>query len=648
MGLLQRSFLDLVESSRKKLQVALVVDATDSMQGELAGIRRAIGQMVGDLTRYKGADVSFQLVLFRDAGAETDVGFPLRVSGNQFTRDLKILEEGLAQMRPETGAPYFPELIDLGIHKALTELDWSSDADTTRWVLAFGDAPPFQEGFSEPETRARRAIATNQLIATATRLGIQISCVLCPTRPEDQTAYEQVLPETQEFMNRLATETGGLMLDLSFPDIRAALEQAARPPSVAYTQIGRLTRDDVRRLREEAIRAKNALAEGQRVRMAILPHMPLDQLDFDPTRDAVQIAAEIRHRMRNIPGTELKSPIAVERQYAILRARGVQGPALLQTLAQALGVDYLVWGDLSRDQGSVLLTSAIYSAQDGKTIAEDQVRSGPQMPVASMSGKLVTDLMNSTVQTGEEVQLVSVFRQVRDAPGAQAALVGAVASEAARSDLLEGFETLERALAFPVGQADEQLQQARAALERAVKRDAANPLAYLLLANCCYNQAQSAAEQGNQEQAAAARDAFDGALRKAYTFREQSGDFAYVQREIEADYALLIRKDPAAAIPLYRQLAGSVENTPLRTALRAHWMLAGIYAGDWQVADRAPELLDREQSRLHLLQILAHWEESSEAQFIRKNLRWDDQQGGSQFEFFPRTESLRAENVVDT
>ena len=35
MGLLQRSFLDLVESSEKALEVALVVDGTDSMAAEI-------------------------------------------------------------------------------------------------------------------------------------------------------------------------------------------------------------------------------------------------------------------------------------------------------------------------------------------------------------------------------------------------------------------------------------------------------------------------------------------------------------------------------------------------------------------------------------------------------------------------------------
>src|SRR5690606_31308793 len=65
MGLVQRSFLDLVESSRQKLQVALVIDGTESMGDELVGIRQALDQMIDDLSRYKEGQVTFQMVVYR-------------------------------------------------------------------------------------------------------------------------------------------------------------------------------------------------------------------------------------------------------------------------------------------------------------------------------------------------------------------------------------------------------------------------------------------------------------------------------------------------------------------------------------------------------------------------------------------------------
>ena len=83
-------------------------------------------------------------------------------------------------------------------------------------------------------------------------------------------------------MSRLTTETGGLMLDLSYQDIREAVEKAAQIERVSYQKIGQITREAIDHERQLAEQQKTLLAEGQRSRIAILPHMPLDKLSFDP------------------------------------------------------------------------------------------------------------------------------------------------------------------------------------------------------------------------------------------------------------------------------------------------------------------------------------------------------------------------------
>jgi hypothetical protein len=153
MGLLQRSFLDLVETSPSRLQVALVVDGTDSMSESLVGIEQAILRMAEDLRRYKGPNVSFQFVVYRDVGAPSgEVEFPLNTRDFAFSSDDALLRAAVGKLRPETGEPYFPELIDLGIHEALTRLPWSDDPQTERWLMVFADAPPYDAGFDEKET----------------------------------------------------------------------------------------------------------------------------------------------------------------------------------------------------------------------------------------------------------------------------------------------------------------------------------------------------------------------------------------------------------------------------------------------------------------------------------------------------------------
>ncbi|MHB8955553.1 MAG: vWA domain-containing protein [Pirellulaceae bacterium] len=650
--MVQRNFLDLVEVSRPHLQVALVVDGTESMGTELEGIRRSLRQMVEDLSRYK-EQVSFQLVIFRDEGSPSGaVVFPLEVPRHGFTSDIERLHAAIDQIQAESGAPYFPELIDLGINEALTKLDWSRDDATSRWLMVLSDAPPFDEGFAEQEAKASRQFATSQLIATANRLAVKINCILCTSRPEDGDIQKQALSKTQQFMSRLTTDTGGLMLDLSYQDIREALEKAAQIERVSYQKIGQITREAIDNERQLVEQQKTLLAEGQRSRIAILPHMPLDKLSFDPSLEPVQVSAEMRLRFRSIPGAEVKSSLAVERHAAILQARGVRGAQLLQSLANALNVDYVVWGTVARVEGNLEIQSAIYDRVTGNPIVSDLVRTGPQLPVTEVTGRLAKDMQEKIVQGNLDVRLAAAFRQVVPGSAAEMRLISPVAQTApARTDLLMGFELLEKSLAYPAGdsQAEPLLMQARSHLEKAREEDQQNPLAYLLLANCCFNQAQALTRQGRESEAAPHMQQFSQALSIANRFRREA-KFDYLRLEIEADYALLISKDFPAAAKIYGELTKISPDTPLHTALRAHWMLAGIHSGDWGVAGTpaAQALVNEAEARGHLIQILAHWPESSEGEFIRHNLRWDDKAGENQFEYLPRVNESAAKAVVGT
>jgi tetratricopeptide (TPR) repeat protein len=516
----------------------------------------------------------------------------------------------------------------------------------------FSDAPPFEEGFQEEANRAARRFATAQLIATANRQAININCVLCASRPEDQAVHEEVLAKTREFMSRLTTDTGGLMLDLSYQDIRGALDKAAQSPRVSYQKIGEFTRQDIDRERQRVEEQKTLLAQSGRSRIAVLPHMPLEELAFDPSLEPVQVAAELRHRLRGIPGAEVKSPLAIERHAAILKARGVRGDELLQMLASALNVDYVVWGNVTREQGNLEIRSAIYDRVTGSQIVADLVRTNEQLPVTDVTARLVDSLRTKIVDDNRDIRLVAALRQVTPGSPADARIISPVAQTVpARTNLLAGFELLEKALAFPAGdsQSESLLAEARDALEKARHEDQQNPLAYLLLANCCFNQAQALLSSGQDAEASGHLEAFAQALSVAHRFRREA-KFEYLRLEIEADYALLISKDYAAAAAAYEELARISPDTPLHPALRAHWMLAGIHSGDWGVADNSEgqALIDAAKAREHLIQILAHWPESSEAEFVRHNLRWDERAGENRFEYMPRVNESAAKGVIGT
>ncbi len=181
MGLVQRSFLDLVDQSADRLQVAFVVDGSDSMKESLQGVRSSMQHLIEDLQRHKGADrVAFSLVVFRDAGAP---GGTVQLVLKSFTGDTAVLQQALESVQAQTGAPYFPEAVDLALQRAMTELPWDGEESTTRWIFVFTDAPPYEEGFEEPQTGARRSYGTAALIDLARARGIPLERFGRPEEP---------------------------------------------------------------------------------------------------------------------------------------------------------------------------------------------------------------------------------------------------------------------------------------------------------------------------------------------------------------------------------------------------------------------------------------------------------------------------------
>ncbi|MGE0756989.1 MAG: hypothetical protein AB7O38_08215 [Pirellulaceae bacterium] len=633
MGLLQRSFLDLVEESAQELQVAFVLDGTDSMAADIAGVRAALRNMVDDLRQYKGDHVSFALVVYRDIGSPSGSVSTLL---SQFTKDEAALAGAFDKIVPETGKPYFLELADVGVHEALDKLDWSQDKDTSRWLMVFGDAPPYDANFTDSAKNggARRHFDTDLLVSLAVRKGIKVNCVLCTSRPEERAVYEQVLDKTRQFMNALSTGSGGLMLDLSYPDIQAAIVDAAKKLRSERRRIGTITRDDVESARRAATASRAPVAAGQRLRVAVVPHMPLEQVSFDPTHEAVQIAAELRQKFRNLPQTEVKSPVDVERALRRVKAANIDRSQWLQALAVQLRVDYVVWGSIRKAAGIVGVQTAVYSKTDGQPLADAKVLTSNTLPETELASNVVGKLSLVNLDQRRAPELHAAFASVRSNSALNDQLLRPVANNvAARPDLLTGFEALEQALAYPIGDAAAQklLVQAEEALNRAVAADPRNPFAHMLVASCQYNLSHVAANAGQAEAAQARMQQMVGALKRAFLERKNA-QVELLTLEITADHQLLVNKNFQEAIKVYEQLATAPNDATLHTALRAHWMLAGIYSGDWH----APaEVVNPQKAREHLINILAHWPESPEASFIKTSLRWSEEKGRNQLETVP-------------
>jgi hypothetical protein len=638
MGLMQRSFLDLMDESRAKLQIALVIDGTESMASSISDIQSTLDQMLDDIELHQRIDVEYQLVVYRDAGAASgEVSFPLKQAGREFTADRGLLQQAINSIQVESGAPYFPEVVDAGLQQAITELAWDSSEEATRWILLFGDAPPFELGFEEAETRAKRRFATRQLAAMAAVRKIRVNCVLCNSREAERESFEAVLSETREFMNTLATESGGLMLDLSFPEIREAIESAAQKPRTKRIEIGEISREDIREQQLLAQQQQAFTARNRRVRMAVVPHASLDKMTFRSSLDEVQVATELRRRLRNLDGVEVKSSGPVQRQVELLKTRGITSAQLPLVLAGALDVDYVVWGSLTRKAGLLTVDSKIFSGTNGLEVGSAEANAED---VSAAASKLSAGLVNNALRVNSDQQLVGVFGRLRGNQRVIDDLLTPVSSRPETARLInQGYELLEQSLSQEAGNEGGAtlVQNARLVLEQAVGPggDPENPVAQFLLASCYFNQWLHAKQQADEVTATELRSLFTTALDRARGFRKNTID-EDLKTEIAADYALFRERDLPAAIALYEKLTGAAREgeaaIELHSALRAHWMLAGIYSGDWSITGE--NIPDGDKLRYHLLMILSHWPDSSEATFVRENIRWNEQAGKSALGYY--------------
>jgi hypothetical protein len=180
------------------------------------------------------------------------------------------------------------------------------------------------------------------------------------------------------------------------------------------------------------------------------------------------------------------------------------------------------------------------------------------------------------------------------------------------------------------------------AAEAALKTEPTNGLAHWLLANAHFNRASAAQARQEPEAALAEMKEMKRSLARAFRYRNEV-DSQALSKEIAADHQLLIERDVARAIQAYQELATDPMSTPL-IRRRAHWMLCGIYSGDWGVA---AELVDADAAREQAIAILANWEDSSEAELLKRWLGWDPETDRTQHPFLPRSQGDLARVEVE-
>ena len=287
-------------------------------------------------------------------------------------------------------------------------------------------------------------------------------------------------------MSTLSTDTDGLMIDLSYSDIRKTLDETLKKARLRCQSVPVITQQDIERARQSAEQAKLQYSDSRRTRLAVLPHLPLGEMSFDPNRDEVRVAAELREKFRQLEGADVKSTTSVRRYFELLQARGLKENQFLQTLANGLDVDYVLWGTVNRltEQPRVVqVRSTFFSRSTGEPLFSKAIQQNLDIrPAGNVTGNLAQQLVKTASVNNRDPRLAGAFQLAANRPGIETDLLRPVATQpGSRDEVLSGLEFLEQALEFPVGSEDgaKLLSQARQALEKAVDPvggDADNPL----------------------------------------------------------------------------------------------------------------------------------------------------------------------------
>ncbi len=637
MGLFQANFLDSLKSAQRSLQLAVVIDSTESMSGEMASIRSSLPELLADLSRFEDGALETTVVTYSDVG-ESDR--PATIMSPGFVSDVVQMSRLLEQISAASGKPYFPEAVDLGVFTAIDQLPWSTDENVEKWLLLIGDAPPYDPSFLEPETKAQRWYDTDFLVDLANKKNLKIHCLLCSSREVEKKAYEDCLVKTRRFMSQLADGTGGQMLDLSYPFVRQRLVENASSRKSEYSRIGYITQTEI-----DAVTSQHQSTDSSNdkvIRIAVLPFLPLESITFLYEKPEVQLATELRQRLQALPNVRTISPRQVEEEILRLQGEGVPVKDWPKALNIRLRSDYLLHGSM-RMADSAFVEAAVF----GRDVSDPLNKLATSGAIEGLAGSLLSDLKQSRQRPEALQPLLQRLATIDESTGGTKSPVAMLQNlnPAERSQLLGAFEALEQSLGYALGDelGEELLNKAELELAKLLTSQPEHAFAHALLASCLYNQAKIHEGRGRLDEAKLLIQRSNDSIKDAYRLRNQLVD-RLTRLEVEADYALMVAKDYPGAISAYEQIVSFSEASPVQTALRAHWMLAGIYNGAWDIAKNDSTVANPEMAKHHIVQILAFWPESVEATSIKRYLLWDDQKNKSRTPYLPIEGDLLTSN----
>ncbi|MFT5322552.1 MAG: hypothetical protein ACI8P0_000387 [Planctomycetaceae bacterium] len=666
-GMAQKRVLELT-GANKNIQVAFVLDGTSSMSNDIESLRERLTDVVNGLrsqvtsTDPENVSVEVALVVYRDLVKEyKDDNWPVWnespvqvfPSTGEFLDfddedEQQELTEYLTQLKADGGAPYFSEQVDRGLDEAL-KLDWSLAAAVTKVIFLAGDAPPFDEALvrnnpdqleksgygywsalvkAKPDTPTLRGFQTKGLIERARTQHITIHAVSCNTSIDTESVKAKLLRATQ-FFQEISNETGGGFLNLRDPGIVDRLLQISTGRVTSLVELKKFNFKDL-------VAQSSRDISVEPVKVAFLPLLPLDELDYREwySHRSYQIVSSLSRTVREIDASLAFSGDDVRRAWTRIRGRvkTLDTAAALAELAKQLDADFVVWGSLDSETATLNVVDS-----RGAVIGPSQTVEG----VSLAETKAIWSSISATIASADasENDDVTRFVSLTKNIDVDAAFDRDAGKPESLQLLNDAYMKLEAAAGYPLGQPEGQrlTRDAEKVLKQLLAQDADNAAALMLLASCAVNLEN--------------RDDLVKHLTLARKVAADLPDSDLLRLEIEGDYQLYVSREPVAAVGKYRQLLAAAPKLS-KTALRANWILAGLFLGDWGVnpaklyAGRDLSMKEcQDHAQQHILAILVNWPASPEAQFYGRYIDPPvSKKRGSPFVFDPE-DTLVAEQL---
>ena len=184
------------------MEVVFVLDTTGSMGGMIAGAKQKIWAIANKLKSARPTpEISFGLVGYRDRGD----AYVAKVYG--LTTNLDDVYTNLHAFEAQGGNDE-PESVNEALHKAVRDLQWSTDPQVLRVIFLVGDARPhmdYQDDVKYPET-----------CRLANKKGILINTIQCGRLSGTEKVWREIASKTNGTYAAILQDGGSIKIETPY------------------------------------------------------------------------------------------------------------------------------------------------------------------------------------------------------------------------------------------------------------------------------------------------------------------------------------------------------------------------------------------------------------------------------------------------